>query len=138
MNNTTQNIETLKLSFAVIDPINSTIAEIRVNKDVEICLHCVDEFHNALIQHFPGDVGVLVNRIHPYSYDSGAQFRITMLPQIKAIAVVHQTTTSWVTNQTLQELPPNRLRNMRNFWQRADALNWLTGELGHQTPQPVK
>ena len=121
----------IHLSFGPLYPIHEAIAEIQVNKDVELCLRCVDEFHSALRREFQGDVGVLVNRIHTYSYDSNAQFRIAASPQIKAVAIVHQTTTSWISNQTLQELPPNRMRNMRNFWKRADAMQWLLHELGH-------
>ncbi|MEM8488026.1 MAG: hypothetical protein AAF564_20915 [Bacteroidota bacterium] len=125
----TKNLTPVHLSFAVLYPIHEAIAEIQVKKDIELCLQCVDEFHEALRKSFAGQVGVLVNRVHPYSYDSNAQFKITTSPQIKAIGIVHHNTTSWVASHTMQELPPNRVRNMRNFWQRDDAIEWLLGEM---------
>ena len=124
------NIAPLELSFAVITPICSSIAQIEVNKDVEICLDCVDEMHETFSRHFGREMGVLVNKINPYSYSSGAQFKIISSPQIKAIAVVHHSTTSLITTQTMQQLPQNRHRNMQHFWERDEAIKWLQKEVG--------
>ena len=121
--------ESTRLTFATIIKLTHNIAEVIVDKNTEIDLGCVEELHNALLATLAPSFGLLVNKQQPYSYSIDAQFKITTLPQLKAIAVVSYSNSTWAATKSLQGIPPNRSKNMQMFWARDQALSWLVEEL---------
>lgn len=121
--------ESVQLNFATINKLTGNIAEVFVHKNVEIDLRCVEEYHQALLGLFSDSFGLLINKIHPYSYSIEAQLRITSLPQIKAIGVLVYTSNSWEATNSLKNMPTNRRANLQKFWHRESALRWLIEEM---------
>lgn len=121
--------DSTRLSFATINKLSCNIAEVIVDRNIEIDLNCVEEYHQALLDIFGDAFGLLINKVQPYSYNIDAQFRITSLPQIKAIAIVNYSLSTWAATKALQSIPPNRKKNLQNFWDRNEALSWLIDEL---------
>ncbi|MFK7848133.1 MAG: hypothetical protein AB8G77_22785 [Rhodothermales bacterium] len=123
--------ESTRLSFATINKLSHNIGEVLVDKNIEIDLRHVEEFHKALFDIFGSSFGLLINKVHPYSYSFDSQFHITSPPQLKAIAVVSYSASTWAATKSLQNIPPNRKKNIQTFWDRTEAFSWLTEELSY-------
>lgn len=123
------DVQTLQLSFATLYKLTDNIVEIIAKEGIEIDMPCVEEYHQALQHLFNGPFGILVNKVNQYSYGPGAMIRITSAPGLKAIAVVHYNHISLAATQTIHMLPQNRDKNLKKFWHRDAALDWLRGEL---------
>ena len=122
-----------QLSFATITLLSDSIAEVIVNKGVEISLEMVEEFHKFLMDNFKGDFGILVNKIHHYNYTFEAKLTIASASNIKAMAVVFYNQAGEKTINSLLEIREQDSWNLKSFsglelgWQQ--GLDWLKEEL---------
>jgi len=122
-----------KLSFCSINIINENIAEVIVNKSVEISIEMVEEYDDFLSTHFSGDIGLLINRINSYNFSFEAKLTIASHENIKAIAVINYSDESEIFTNKLARLRELDGWNLTCFsglelgWQQ--GLDWLKEEL---------
>lgn len=122
-----------QLSFASITLLSDSIAEIIVNKGVEISLEMVEEYHKFLVDNFKGDFGMLVNKVYHFDYAYEAKLTIASASNIKAIAVVYYNQAGNNTTDALLKLRPQESWNLKSFsgleLGRQEGLDWLKKEL---------
>lgn len=122
-----------QLSFAKVTLLRTSIAEVVVNKDVEISLEMVEELDAFLAEHFTSAFGLLINRVHDYHLSFEAKLSIASHSHLKAIAVVHYTKKSELLTKEFTDLRAIDDLNLQSFsalslgWQQ--ALEWLIKEL---------
>lgn len=122
-----------QLSFATITLLNGSIAEVVVNKDVEITLEMVEEYEAFLADKFNEPFGLLINKVHPYNFSFEAKLIIGSHEKLKAIAVVHYTKGSELITQDVAGKRVIDGWNLKSFsglelgWQQAN--DWLNEEL---------
>ena len=61
-------MQTLKLSFANINCLNSHMAEVIVDQDVVISLEMSEEYDKALATQFKSDFVLLINKINHFVF----------------------------------------------------------------------
>mgnify|MGYP000644192554 CR=1 FL=1 len=122
-----------RISFADINIISDSIAELIIDEGVGVSIEMVEEYDNFLACIFNGDYGVLINKINNYSYSLGAQFIMGSNEHIMAIAVVNYSEQG---RQSSKEIAGRRIvdqLNVKTFsglelgWQQ--ALSWLQNEI---------
>ncbi|MBL4822815.1 MAG: hypothetical protein JKX90_04735 [Colwellia sp.] len=122
-----------QLSFATITRLTDSIAEIIVNKDVEISLEMTEEFHQFLVANFNGDFGILVNKIYHYTYAFEAKLTLGSASNMKAIAVVFYNQAGSKTTDALLEVRAQDGLNLKLFSGLElgikQGLDWLKEEL---------
>ncbi len=122
-----------QLSFGSINKISDNIAEVIVNENVVMSLEMTEEYHQFLVDNFIGDLGLLVNKINPYSYTFEAKLNIGSASNIKAIAVVLYNQAAEKAVDDLFAMRQSDGWNLKTFsgldlgWQQ--GLNWLEKEL---------
>ncbi|WP_019026178.1 hypothetical protein [Colwellia piezophila] len=122
-----------RISFADINIISDSIAEIIIDEGVEISIEMVEEYDNFLACIFNGNYGVLINKINHYSYSLGAQFIMGSSENIVAIAAVNYTEQGKKSSKDIASRRTIDQLNLRTFsglnlgWQ--DAITWLHLEL---------
>ena len=122
-----------RLSFAKTHFISSDIAEVIVDKDIEITIEMIEEFDEYLSSCEHQHLGVLINRIHSYSYSFEAKFCVYSHHKMKAIALVYysaqcrQCTQEILDLRFMDELNVKMFAGIELGWQQ--ALNWLQQEL---------
>jgi len=77
-----------KLSFCSINILSDAIAEVIVNKNVEISLEMVEEYEAFLAENFTQAFGLLINKINYYHFSFEAKLSINSHANLKAIAVI--------------------------------------------------
>lgn len=121
------------LSFAKINILNESVAEVIVGQNVEISLEMSEEYNDFLAEKFPNDFAILVNKINKYDFSFEAKLSMASHENLKAIAVV---TYDKEGKQEVEELAAMRQIdgwNLKVFdglnlgWQ--DGLTWLENEL---------
>jgi len=122
-----------QLSFATVTLLSDSIAEITVNKDVEISLEMAEEFHQLLVDNFKSDFGILVNKVYHYTYAFEAKLTLGSASNIKAIAVVVYNQAGNKTTDALLEVRSQDGLNLKSFsgleLGRQQGLDWLKTEL---------
>lgn len=122
-----------KLSFCTINILSEDIAEVIVNKDVEISMEMVEEFEMFLAKIFTENFGLLINKIHPYSFAFEAKLSIGSHANLKAIAVIDYTEKSKLITEDIAKVREIDGWNLCTFhglylgWQQ--GLDWLKKEL---------
>jgi hypothetical protein len=122
-----------KLSFCSINKLNDYIAEVTINKNVEISLEMVEEYEAFLAERFIDSFGLLINKVHDYSFAFEAKLSIGSHPNLKAIAVVHYSKRGELITQEVAEKRVRDGWNLKSFlglelgWQQ--AYDWLKEEL---------
>ena len=122
-----------RLSFADINLLNDDIVEVIIDAGVEFSLEMMDEYDQFLTKHFDHDFGVLVNRVHNYSYSYEVQLSIASHQNLKAIGVVNYSEQSKKSTEKIKKLRTVDGWNLKEFsgvdmgWQQ--ALSWLQQEL---------
>lgn len=122
-----------KLSFCSINILNDYIAEVIVNKNVEISLEMVEEYEAFLADKFTEGFGLLINKIHHYHFSFEAKLSINSHANLKAIAVVNYTEKSKSITEDIAKIRKIDGWNLKSFsgldlgWQQ--ALDWLEKEL---------
>jgi pyruvate/2-oxoglutarate/acetoin dehydrogenase E1 component len=81
-------MQTLKLSFANINCLNSHMAEVIVDQDVVISLEMSEEYDKALATQFKSDFVLLINKINHYRFAYEAKLTMASHSNLKAIAVI--------------------------------------------------
>ena len=122
-----------KLDFGVINRLEKQIAEVIIEQGIEINDAMVDEYHRYLDKHYSGDFGLLVNKINQYTYSFTAQQRLATLPNIKAIAVVVYRRSTEIATEALLNIKRTHEWNLKTFYDRDEALSWLTLQLSLET-----
>mgnify|MGYP000339053195 CR=1 FL=1 len=77
------------------------MAEVIVDEGIEINEALVNEFHDFLLQKLAAPFSLLINRKNSYSYTFKAQMAIGKLDEIKAMAVVADTSGGYMSTETL-------------------------------------
>ncbi len=122
-----------QLSFANVNILSESIAEVIVHPDIEISIEMVEEYHDFLTKHFPQSFAVLVNKINAYDYSFEAKLSLASHENLKAIAVVNYTEQCEKTTQQISAMRQIDGWNLKTFsglelgWQQ--GLEWLEGEL---------
>ncbi len=122
-----------RLSFADINIISDSIAEIIIDEGVKVSIEMVEEYDNFLACIFKGNYGVLINKVNNYSYSPEAQFIMGSSENIVAIAAVNYTEQG---NASSKEIAGRRAIDQLNVmtfsglnlgWQ--EAMSWLQHEI---------
>jgi hypothetical protein len=122
-----------ELSFCSINILNENIAEVIVNKSVEMSIEMVEEYDEFLSTHFSSDFGLLINKVNRYDYSFEAKLSIASHEKLKVIAVINYSDESEVLTQKIKKLRAVDSWNLKNFsgidlgWQ--DGFDWLKKEL---------
>ncbi len=79
-----------RLSFGcTINHLDNNIAEVIVDKGIELSIEMVEELDNYLDTHYSTQFALLVNKANRYSYSYEAQLCLASLDKQKAIAVLY-------------------------------------------------
>ncbi len=113
------------LSFGEIIILHKNLAEVIVNEGVVIDEVMVDEYHDALLNSLEAPFSLLVNKKYSYSYTFGAQKIIAHLKEIKAMAVVSNTSGGVMSTETLISVNNNYKCKIKIFAKKEDAKSWL-------------
>ncbi len=122
-----------ELSFCSINILNENIAEVIVNKSVEMSIEMVEEYDEFLSTHFSSDFGLLINKVNRYDYSFEAKLSIASHEKLKVIAVINYSDESEALTQKIKNLRAVDSWNLKNFsgidlgWQ--DGFDWLKKEL---------
>lgn len=114
-----------KLSFGKITILNNNLAEVIVDEGVVFDEIMVDEYHDFLLTNMEAPFSLIINKKHSYSYSFQAQKIIANLKEIKAMAVVAETSGSVMSTETLINVNGNYKWNIRLFNSRESAIVWL-------------
>lgn len=118
-----------KLSFGTINILQDNLAEVIVDEGVVMDEVMTDEYHDFLLSTLKPPFGILINKKHSYSYTFEAQKTIAHLEQVKAMAVVNNTSAAVMSTKTLINVNGNVYLNIKLFEKRIDAFVWLQNEL---------
>lgn len=113
------------LSFGKIIILNKNLAEVIVNEGVIIDEVMIDEYHDALLNSLEAPFSLIINKKHSYTYTFPAQKLIANLKEIKAMAVVAQTSGSVMSTETLINVNRDSKWNIKLFNKREEAESWL-------------
>jgi len=130
-----------RLSFADVNIISDSIAEVIIDEGIEVSIEMVEEYDNYLACIFNSNYAILMNKINNYSYSPEAQFIMGSTKSIIAIAAVNYNEQGRKSSKAItQKRIVDRL-NFRTFsglelgWQ--DAITWLKQELANPNPLAV-
>lgn len=123
-------MDLFELNFAKIKLLREDIAEVIINKGIEIDEAIVKEYHDFLIKHLRAPFSLLINKINPYSYTFVAQQKLGTIKEINAMAVVVYSHTSRFSTQSLASQTRSKKWDMRIFTEREIALEWLESKQG--------
>ncbi len=121
------------LSFCTVNKLNDYIAEVIINKEVEISLEMVEEYEAILAEMFTDDFGLLVNQIHNYEFSFEAKLTIASHANQKAIAVVNYNKKNELLSDNMAKVRKIDGWNLKSFsglelgWQQ--GFDWLEKEL---------
>lgn len=122
-----------QLSFCAITILTDSIAEVVMNKNVEISMEMAEESDDFLTQHFPCDFGLLVNKVNYYHYSFEAKLSIISHVNLKAIAVVNYNNKGEQVTKDIVKIRAIDDWNLKSFsglelgWQQ--GFDWLKKEL---------
>lgn len=120
-------LKAIDLNFASIHILSANVAEVFANEEVIVDEACVAEYHSALTAFFSSSFGILVNRMHSYSYSEYAKSNIAEIPNLKAVALLDVPGIQ-ASNSTV-ELPKVKNKHFHYFCDREKALHWLDSML---------
>lgn len=124
-----------RLSFGEIRIFNSRLAEVNVDEGVELSLENVAEYHEFLINHFPNQVALLINKTNSYTYTFEAQQHLILPEVITHCAVLIYNNTGRIATESLMAMQKKNLDVTLQIFEDFDtALNWLC--LGLDCPRP--
>lgn len=122
-------MKSCRLSFGEIVLISDSLAEVIVDEGIVMDEVKIDEYHDFLLTHLKSSFGLLVNKKYSYTYTFVAQKAIIGLQEVKAIAVVANTSGSVMSTETVININDNDNVNIKIFQERENALVWLQKEL---------
>lgn len=122
-----------QLSFATITLLSDKVAEVVVNKNIEISLEMIEEIEAFLVDKFNHSFGLLINKVHYYDLAFEAKLSLGSHVNLKAIAVVNYNEKSELVTKSVVKLRKMDGWNLKSFsgldlgWQQ--AFDWLKKEL---------
>tara|TARA_R110000737_G_scaffold236632_1_gene249016 strand:- start:3929 stop:4348 length:420 start_codon:yes stop_codon:yes gene_type:complete len=123
----------LTTSFGEINILPKNIAEVIINKDIEISLEFVDEYDALMAKNFSGHYAVLVNRINRYHYAYEALLCVGSAQNLKAAAIINYGSESELQTENLKSVRHMDSLNIKEFsgleLGRDSAINWLIEQL---------
>jgi len=123
----------LTTSFGQINFISSNVAEIIINKNIEISLEIVDEYDALMAKQFAGNYAILVNRVNSYRYAYEALLCVGSAQHLKAAAIINYGTASEQRTKDLKSIRHMDNLNIKEFsgleLGRESAINWLNEQL---------
>ncbi len=118
----------VRLSFCEIYFLEDNLVEVITDEGTDIDAAMLREYHDFYATTFTAIFGVLVNKVHRYSYQFPVMKKIGDSPLMRAVAVLHHSSVSRISH-TVDEIPRERPLNMRHFEDREKAIGWLKAEL---------
>ena len=122
-----------QFDFGRINIINGNIAEVIIDKNVEMSIEMVEQSEQFFSEHFTDNFGMLVNKINAYQYAYEAKLTIGSHEKLKAIAVVNYHNEGIRQSDRVIKLREMDSLNLKTFsglelgWQQ--GLDWLKKEL---------
>jgi len=115
-----------RLSFGEITILKPNLAEVIIDKDIEMDIEMVGEYHRFLLAHLEHPFNLLINKRNQYTYTFEAQQHIGTLSQINLMAVVAYNSITAMSTSCLIAIPRATPWNIQLFKEREPALDWLT------------
>lgn len=120
----------MQLGFGKCIEIADDITEVIIDDGIELSVENVKDLHGALKSiHNESKFGVLVNKIHSYTYSFDAQLSISRVPGECAVAIVVYSSHSYSATESLLYMAKDVENPVRIFRSREEALAWLEGFL---------
>lgn len=120
-------------SFGQINLISANIAEVIINKNIEISLEMVEEYDALMAKYFHGNYAVLVNRLNHYRYAYEALICAVSAQHLIAVAVINY---GAVSDRRTREIKSVRQMDNLNIQEfsglelgRESAVKWLNEQL---------
>lgn len=127
----------LTTSFGEINFLSKSLAEVIINKDIEITLELIDQYDALMAKQFSGHYAVLVNRINNYRYAYEALLCVGSALNLKAAAIINYGTESEQQTKYLKSIRHMDNLNIREFsgleLGRENAIKWLKEQLINST-----
>jgi hypothetical protein len=118
-------MELHKLSFGKIGVLENNIAEVTVDKEVNIDILMVDEIHSRLLSIYSHSFSLLINKTNSYSTQLDALIKFGTLPTINKIAVFAPNKMAKLSADFAADIPSSAELNIQVFTDRDSALSWL-------------
>ncbi len=118
-----------QFQFGTVKMINANLAEIFINEDVKVDLQMAIECEEVLDMLMPGKYGLLLNERSVYSYTKEAESYFSEMHNLHAMAVVLNTKFTDIASKYLQSFHEQVGWNMKVFYAREKALEWLESKL---------
>ena len=115
--------------FGVIRLIESRIGEVIINEGVVVDMELALNFCETLMQLFSHDFALLLNEKYTHSYTAEARKYLSELKHLKAMAVLFQMRFHDAANQYLRVVDEHARWNMKVFYDRGRAIEWLEEQL---------
>jgi hypothetical protein len=126
-------MENHRLSFAQINLLDKSIAEVIFDKDIYISIEMIEEIETFICDFFESDFGVIVNRIYPYTYSLEAKLTLGSIERLKSIASINYTKEGVDSTQDIISKRSKDRLNIKQFngleLGRQRALKWLVKDL---------
>ncbi len=119
-----------QLQFGVIKMINARVVEIIIDRGVEVTMPMMLRCEEILSELITGEFGILLNEMNPHTYRPEAKIYQTRLKNLKAMAVVMNIRFTDIATKYLQSFDVSALANMKVFYNRENALEWLERKVG--------
>ena len=121
-----------RLSFGEIRIFNSRLAEVAVDEGVEISLENVAEYHEFLINQFPEQAALLINKANSYTYTFEAQRHLFLPEVVTHYAIVIYNNTGRIATESVIAMQKKNINvNIQIFEDHSGA------EFRQQTARPA-
>jgi hypothetical protein len=115
----------LHIEFAKIIIIENDVAEIIVDKEIELTIEMVRHLHQTLRNNLATSFFLLINKINDYSYDFEAMHELGTIKEIAGIAIIGYSVQAQINSQYMSKLKRKKTWNAKTFNNRDDALEWI-------------
>jgi len=115
----------LHIEFAKIIIIKNDVAEIIIDKEIELTLEMVRRLHQTLRDNLTAPFFLLINKINDYSYDFEAMHELGTIKEIAGIAIISYSVQTQINSQYISKLKRKKIWNAKTFNNRDDALEWI-------------
>ena len=114
-----------QFQFGTIKMLNANLVEVFIVEGVEVDLDMVIECEDVMNELMPGHYGLLLNETKAHSYSDEAKAYFSEMNNMDAMAVVLNTRFTDVAEKYLQSFHEEATWNMKVFYDRGRALEWL-------------
>ncbi|MFK7845281.1 MAG: hypothetical protein AB8G77_08270 [Rhodothermales bacterium] len=117
-----------QLQFGVIKMLNANLAEVFINKGIAVDLDMMIECEDVLDKLMPGPYGLLLNEKETHTFTPEAESYFSEMKDMHAMAVVVYTKFTDIANKYLKSFHEDVNWNLKVFYDREKALEWLESE----------